>query len=152
VPSSMIFAGLVVIWLLILVPAVARHRQEVARPSVAALSGRVLERPRRRQNLEVDVMDEVERSRPVAVKADREDERPRVPAARAAGAGVTSAVAEATREPDEGGPDGSRADHGRAVSVDDRPADLAPEVEDGYAGHDAAGEDDADDRYEDDSY
>lgn len=46
-PSSLIFAGLVVAWLLILVPAVARHRQEVARPSVAALSGRVLERPRR---------------------------------------------------------------------------------------------------------
>jgi hypothetical protein len=49
VPSSMIFASLVVLWLLILVPAVARRRQEVARPSVAALSGRVLERPRQRQ-------------------------------------------------------------------------------------------------------
>ncbi|WP_232660525.1 hypothetical protein [Pseudonocardia sp. TRM90224] len=60
-PSSMIFAGLVVLWLLILVPAVARHRQEVARPSVAALSGRVLERPTRRQNLEVDAMDGAER-------------------------------------------------------------------------------------------
>jgi hypothetical protein len=47
VPSSMIFASLVVLWLLILVPAVARGRQEVARPSVAALSGRVLDRPRR---------------------------------------------------------------------------------------------------------
>lgn len=46
-PSSMIFAGLVVIWLLILLPAVARHRQEVARPSEAALAGRVLDRPRR---------------------------------------------------------------------------------------------------------
>lgn len=56
-PSSMIFVGLVALWLLILVPAVARHRQEVARPSVAALSGRVLERPRRRHNLEVDAMD-----------------------------------------------------------------------------------------------
>jgi hypothetical protein len=69
VPSSMIFASLVVLWLLILVPAVARRRQEVARPSVAALSGRVLERPRKRQGpgqgpatgrreLEVDGMDE----------------------------------------------------------------------------------------------
>ena len=47
-PSSMIFVGLVVMWLLILVPAVARRRQEVARPSVSALSGRVLERPPRR--------------------------------------------------------------------------------------------------------
>jgi hypothetical protein len=41
----LIFVGLVVVWLLILVPAVARHQQVVARPSVAALSGRVLARP-----------------------------------------------------------------------------------------------------------
>lgn len=47
-PSSLIFIGLVVVWLLILVPAVARHQQEVARPSGAALAGRVLTRPRRR--------------------------------------------------------------------------------------------------------
>lgn len=51
-PSSMIFASLVVLWLLILVPAVARHRQEVARPSVAALSGRVLARSPRRRSQE----------------------------------------------------------------------------------------------------
>jgi hypothetical protein len=49
-PSSLIFTGLVVIWLLILVPAVARHQQEVARPSGASLEGRVLARPRRRRN------------------------------------------------------------------------------------------------------
>jgi hypothetical protein len=60
----MIFASLVVLWLLILVPAVARHRQEVARPSVAALSGRVLDRPRRLpgqaagREREVDGMDD----------------------------------------------------------------------------------------------
>jgi hypothetical protein len=41
-----------VLWLLILVPAVARHRQEVARPSVAALSGRVLARSPRRRSQE----------------------------------------------------------------------------------------------------
>ncbi len=52
-PSSMIFAGLVVIWLLILLPAVARHRQEVPRPSESALAGRVLDRPRRPES-EVD--------------------------------------------------------------------------------------------------
>jgi len=46
-PSSLIFTGLVVLWLLILVPAVARHQQEVARPSGASLEGRVLARPRR---------------------------------------------------------------------------------------------------------
>jgi hypothetical protein len=58
----MIFASLVVLWLLILVPAVARRRQEVARPSVAALSGRVLDRPRRvpgqGREREVDGMDD----------------------------------------------------------------------------------------------
>ncbi|MCY7341433.1 MAG: hypothetical protein LH603_06175, partial [Pseudonocardia sp.] len=70
-PSSMIFAGLVVVWLLILVPAVARHRQEVARPSMAALSGRVLERPRRRQSLEVDVMHETEQPPAVATRPER---------------------------------------------------------------------------------
>jgi hypothetical protein len=48
VPSSLIFTGLVVLWLLILVPAVARHQQEVAHVSGASLAGRVLARPRRR--------------------------------------------------------------------------------------------------------
>lgn len=58
-PSSLIFAGLVVLWLLILVPAIARHQHEVARPSVAALSGRVLARPQRRHSsVEVDDVDD----------------------------------------------------------------------------------------------
>lgn len=75
-PSSMIFLGLVVVWLLILVPAVARHRQEVARPSTAALSGRVLDRPGRRgpagtRDQEVDVIEHDEEPRSVAV-ADEE--------------------------------------------------------------------------------
>lgn len=61
-PSSMIFAGLVVIWLLILLPAVARHRQEVARPSEAALAGRVLDRPRRPEP-EVDDMSDTRTER-----------------------------------------------------------------------------------------
>jgi len=56
VPSSLIFVGLVVLWLFILVPAVARHQQVVARPSVAALSGRVLTRPVRPME-EDDVQD-----------------------------------------------------------------------------------------------
>jgi hypothetical protein len=47
-PSSLIFTGLVVVWLLILVPAVARHQQEVTRLSDASLAGRVLTRPGRR--------------------------------------------------------------------------------------------------------
>ncbi|MGI9003206.1 MAG: divisome protein SepX/GlpR [Pseudonocardia sp.] len=80
-PSSMIFASLVVLWLLILVPAVARRRQEVARPSVAALSGRVLDRPWQRRELEVDPMDEVDQPRHVPTRPDRED-GPRLPVAR----------------------------------------------------------------------
>jgi hypothetical protein len=61
----MIFAGLVVIWLLILLPAVARHRQEVARPSEAALAGRVLDRPRR-PDPEVDDLADTRTDRPTA--------------------------------------------------------------------------------------
>lgn len=96
-PSSMIFTSLVVLWLLILVPTVARHRQEVARPSVAALSGRVLERPRQRRGdahrgpdmgraargreLEVYAMDEVDEPRGVATRSDR-DREVRIPEAR----------------------------------------------------------------------
>jgi hypothetical protein len=99
VPSSMIFASLVVLWLLILVPAVARRRQEVARPSVAALSGRVLERPRKRQvpgqgpatgrrEREVDGMDETGRDSRVEDDRDYDhdhvdghgDDRDEVPA------------------------------------------------------------------------
>ena len=78
-PSSMIFVGLVVMWLLILVPAVARRRQEVARPSVTALSGRVLERTPRRdpdsdreppagRDVEVDVRHELEPEHAVATQ------------------------------------------------------------------------------------
>ena len=96
-PSSMIFASLVVLWLLILVPAVARHRQEVARPSVAALSGRVLARSPRRRSQEVDVM--VERDETV-VEAGRV-----VTATRTAEVRVPSARTELRLddgEPDEG--------------------------------------------------
>ncbi|ANY06124.1 hypothetical protein AFB00_07225 [Pseudonocardia sp. HH130630-07] len=56
--------GLVVLWLLILVPTVARRQQEVARLSPALLSGRVLERPMRHRYPEVGVM---ERSGPNTV-------------------------------------------------------------------------------------
>ena len=59
-PSSLIFAGLVVIWLLILVPAVVRHQQDVTRPTTSTRSGRVLERSQRRRKPEQDgEMDEV---------------------------------------------------------------------------------------------
>ena len=88
-PSSMIFVGLVVMWLLILVPAVARRRQEVARPSVTALSGRVLERTPRRdpvsdrepagRDLEVDVRHELEPTHAGATRTEPE-RRTRLPA------------------------------------------------------------------------
>lgn len=88
-PSSMIFASLVVLWLLILVPAVARHRQEVARPSVAALSGRVLERQRRPEpDPEADGEEEAEemdeRPHGVATRDDDQERDVRIPAARTA--------------------------------------------------------------------
>jgi hypothetical protein len=84
VPSSMIFVGLVVMWLLILVPAVARRRQEVARPSATALAGRVLERspcrepePDREQaagrDVEVNVRHELEPARTVATRTEVDD-------------------------------------------------------------------------------
>lgn len=82
-PSSLIFVGLVVLWLLILVPAVARHQQEVARPSYAALSGRVLDRPQRRYRMqEVDVDDSDDSRGNGARGATRVEEPARIPEAR----------------------------------------------------------------------
>lgn len=46
-PSSLVFAALVVAWLAVLVPLVARRRQTVPRPAEAHLSARVLARPDR---------------------------------------------------------------------------------------------------------
>ena len=111
-PSSLIFTGLVVLWLLILVPAVARHQQEVARPSGASLAGRVLARPRRRRiqarrigRLPTEEGDSVDPERldqddtPTA----RETERPWVSTVRAAparrGGGPTSRTDDRRREP-----------------------------------------------------
>lgn len=129
-PSSLIFIGLVVLWLLILVPMVARRQQEVARPSTAALSGRVLERssPRRR-TLEVDV-DEMDQTRVVATRG-----RPRGAASRATGDGGyevdgTDALPDGADRagPGDHGPDGYEPDgyepeepgHDRPDDLDDR--------------------------------
>lgn len=102
-PSSLIFTGLVVLWLLILVPAVARHQQEVARPSGASLEGRVLTRPGRRHahrnqgrrggRLLTDEGDTVDPDR----QDDDDPGRPWVSTARAA----RRDVAEAEAEPDD---------------------------------------------------
>lgn len=44
-PSSLIFAGLAAAWLVVLVPMVAKRRQEVLRTTDTALASRVLHRP-----------------------------------------------------------------------------------------------------------
>lgn len=67
-PSSLLFAGLVLIWLVVLVPMAARRRAQMPRPSEAALSCRVLDRPRRR-NQEVST---VEDTQPGPAPAERE--------------------------------------------------------------------------------
>ncbi|MGH3613724.1 MAG: divisome protein SepX/GlpR [Pseudonocardia sp.] len=125
-PSSLIFVGLVVIWLLILVPSIARRRQEVARPSLAALSGRVLDRPRqRRRTQEVDVVEEAGGTRPVTTRSDREwpepareqpdpdqrDDGVRVPAARTSPPGESDDLADPVRNSDD--PAGEPADLAR---------------------------------------
>lgn len=79
-PSSVIFVGLVLLWLLILVPAVARRQQEVARLSPALLSGRVLERPVRHRFPEVGVMERLDDRRATTVGElveRRDDDVPR---------------------------------------------------------------------------
>jgi hypothetical protein len=138
----MIFVGLVVMWLLILVPAVARHRQEVARPSVAALSGRVLERPPRAEpepvgepgtgrNVEVDVSHDLEPSGTVVVSRADPEERPRVPAPRRAGTPDADDDAGRRRDPEpsrDADDDRSADDSGR-----DRPA---PRYRAGRGGYD----------------
>ncbi len=44
-PSSLIFAALAVAWLVVLVPMIAKRRQEVVRTADSALASRVLRRP-----------------------------------------------------------------------------------------------------------
>jgi hypothetical protein len=134
VPSSMIFASLVVLWLLILVPAVARHRQEVARPSVAALSGRVLARSPRRRSLEVDGM--VERDETI-VEAGRV-----VAATRTAEVQVPSARTEMRL--DEVEPRAKRADDTADAMDDDAAGEAAADE-----AADAAGEEWAEDKPDD---
>ena len=106
-PSSLIFTGLVVLWLLILVPAVARHQQEVARPSGASLEGRVLARPRRGRARRTGRLLTEEGD---SVDPDREDqddtptaqdpERPWVSAARARREAESDVEPEPESEPD----------------------------------------------------
>lgn len=136
-PSSLIFAGLVVIWLLILVPAVARRQQEVVRPSPAALSGRVLARPVRHRTLEVYGMDtDDERAAGTLATSTGPGPETRVPAAR-----------EAAREEREG-----PADHEERDAADDRDdQDIRDDHDD--RDHDGYADDEAEARgYEADGY
>ena len=126
-PSSLIFAGLVVLWLLILVPTVARHRQEVARPSTAALSGRVLERPRpggaaRRRIEEVDELaepDEFADGAQEVPAGDARDDEDRDDDARDDGARDDDARDDGARDDDarddDARDDGARDGPGRAA-------------------------------------
>jgi hypothetical protein len=118
VPSSLIFVGLVVVWLLILVPAVARRQQEVARPSEAALAGRVLARPVRHRIQEVDQMDE-------------SDTPTESPAARAVTTRPEPAQAAAARVPAARAEEDvhARPDHGDTDRDEDRDVDGELELD-----------------------
>jgi hypothetical protein len=121
VPSSLIFTGLVVLWLLILVPAVARHQQEVARPSGASLAGRVLARPHRRGGHPTEEGDSVDETDTRSVGTRQAEVW--VPAARRR-AEAAVAVPVQSRWDDEPEPDDADVD------VDDE-ADLATDDPDG---------------------
>jgi hypothetical protein len=148
VPSSLIFTGLVVVWLLILVPAVARHQQEVARPSGALLAGRVLTRPRRpvggHLSEEADSVDD-EGARTVGMRS----QEVWIPAARRGGRRVDTAVAVPVQERRDGETDDDPdADPEHDADLDsDLDADLDAGADldaDGEADDDLS--DDADDR------
>lgn len=77
-PSSLLFAGLVATWLAVLVPMAARRRQPMPRPSEAALSCRVLHRPRRHDQEVNPVDDATADGEPTAAVAPEPDRhRPR---------------------------------------------------------------------------
>jgi hypothetical protein len=126
----LIFAGLVVLWLLILVPAVARHQQVVARPSVAALSGRVLARPVRSTEEDdvQDIHDDIHDDTHDDIRDDAHD----VPDERArpgAAPSVEDAADDAARPEDDGDAD-------RAEDVDDGWERPAPRYRPGRGGFD----------------
>jgi hypothetical protein len=125
-PSSLIFTGLVVLWLLILVPAVARHQQEVARPSGASLEGRVLARPRRRVRRTGRLLTEEGDS----VDPDRSDQDD-TPEAAEAGPWVSAARARReAAEPGESAVDVAEPESDRDSDTDDDSDDDSDEESD----------------------
>ncbi|AOS61490.1 divisome protein SepX/GlpR [Actinoalloteichus hymeniacidonis] len=70
-PSSLIFAALALAWLVVLVPMIARRRQEVARTADSALEARVLRRGKNTPS--TNHRDQQERSKVVAnLEGDRD--------------------------------------------------------------------------------
>jgi hypothetical protein len=137
VPSSLIFTGLVVLWLLILVPAVARHQQEVARPSGALLAGRVLVRTRSRGGRPTEEGNNVDEDDARTVGTHPAEVW--VPAARRA-AQATVAVPTQTRWDDGREPD----DTDSAVDVMDADEPEPDDTAHGDAGHEDGDHEDGD--------
>lgn len=84
-PSSLVFAALVVAWLAVLVPVVARRRQMVPRPADADLSARVLARPERTSGAAVTGVAAVDEEVTMTSTTDEvrdEDVRPPAPEGR----------------------------------------------------------------------
>lgn len=79
-PSSLIFVALAAAWLVVLVPMVAKRRQEVVRTADSALASRVLQRPAQRY-----IVDHGEERRIMTerIALEREPEMPDVPEQRA---------------------------------------------------------------------
>ena len=126
-PSSLVFAALVVAWLAVLVPVVARRRQMVPRPAEAHLSSRVLARPDRSASVSATTTEVLETD--TGPETDAGD----------------------THEPDDDAPQGRVLDRGRSrrpvrddagedESMDDRDDEGRPAIaereRDGYAGYD----------------
>lgn len=123
-PSSLIFTGLVVLWLLILVPAVTRHQQEVAHPSGASLAGRVLTRPRRRDGDPSEEGNSVDDEGASAVKS-----RPAevwVPAARRRSESTVPRQSRWQDEPADDADDASAEDHVDEAGEPDAEAEPDP--------------------------
>jgi hypothetical protein len=92
-------------WLAVLVPMIARRRQPMSRPSDAALSCRVLERPRkqRRRNQEVTAMDSAR------TEATAQHQQPASAAPESGGPGTSERPGSARYRPGRGGYDAEAA-------------------------------------------
>jgi len=159
VPSSVVFAALVLAWLVVLVPVVARRRQMVPRPAEADLSARVLPRTAGAPLIEE-----------VTVATAQADGRARGERAEMKGAGGT-ALAERADETQEAldaelDLDADRDDLDELDGYDDGPVDEPTRATGGERvlrrpaheerGEEPAGPEDLDDAYdaydEDDAY